>query len=434
MAVDTSGNVYSWGLNDKGQLGHPVEAEKVNASGHHSAAESHLSKRGDSHAAFIDSCEHVARTGPRRVKLLSHIAQVFAGEYQSFAVDTSGELFAWGLNKNNCLLVNHGESGMAKTIVEEPMPVKLPAHFGSAKRKHNVVENNCQGFEFYAAEKPVKSSQNLLQLELSKVTEECTKLRKKVKDFQLKIDNLERMGSADDKGGAAGKEGDPQDEEQDTNFGEKFEKVCNNDKVIQNIGDLMAENELQITQVGKEMAKIGGKAQSAKKECENLKEQLAQLERDKEAFFRDIQGEIDEAKAKFALPTDKAQLKGILKGKEKEKKEIESANKARETTLQDDRQAKMQLEYKFNTQYNLMKNKLQTSQENKSIFLEVINERKHFLKTNYLMKGQDDLEQILESLHDHWKFVKLTSFEQLARENPSNLSAKQLLEESNSKL
>lgn len=54
--------------------------------------------------------------------------------------------------------------------------------------------------------------------------------------------------------------------------------------------------------------------------------------------------------------------------------------------------------------------------------------------SSYLMKGQDDLEQILETLHDHFNFIKLTSFEQLAKTNPEHLSAKQLLEHSTSEL
>lgn len=41
---------------------------------------------------------------------------------------------------------------------------------------------------------------------------------------------------------------------------------------------------------------------------------------------------------------------------------------------------------------------------------------------------------ILETLHDHFKLVKLTSFEDLARNNVENLSAKQLLEMSTEEL
>lgn len=54
--------------------------------------------------------------------------------------------------------------------------------------------------------------------------------------------------------------------------------------------------------------------------------------------------------------------------------------------------------------------------------------------SSYLMKGQDDLEMILETLHDNFKLIKLTSFEELARHNMENQSAKQLLELSNREL
>jgi len=41
---------------------------------------------------------------------------------------------------------------------------------------------------------------------------------------------------------------------------------------------------------------------------------------------------------------------------------------------------------------------------------------------------------ILETLHDHFKLIKLTSFEELARNNHENMSAKSLLEMSNNEL
>lgn len=50
------------------------------------------------------------------------------------------------------------------------------------------------------------------------------------------------------------------------------------------------------------------------------------------------------------------------------------------------------------------------------------------------MKNQDDLEMVLETLYDHFKLVKLTSFEELARNNIENLSAQQLVDMSNLEL
>jgi alpha-tubulin suppressor-like RCC1 family protein len=54
---------------------------------------------------------------------LKEIVQIYCGEHMSFAVDQAGDVRAWGLNKNNCLLVNQPEIGIVKTIVEEPMLV-----------------------------------------------------------------------------------------------------------------------------------------------------------------------------------------------------------------------------------------------------------------------------------------------------------------------
>jgi alpha-tubulin suppressor-like RCC1 family protein len=62
-------------------------------------------------------------------KLKAKIVQIYCGEFHSFAVDQYGSIYAWGQNKNNCLLVNSPEIGIIKTIVSEPMEVKLPDYF-----------------------------------------------------------------------------------------------------------------------------------------------------------------------------------------------------------------------------------------------------------------------------------------------------------------
>jgi len=74
--------------------------------------------------------------------------QIYTGEYMSFAVDSLGEIWAWGLNKNNCLLTNQPEMGLVNTIVEQPMKVNLPDYFIKSK-KTNVVQNTNLGFDMY---------------------------------------------------------------------------------------------------------------------------------------------------------------------------------------------------------------------------------------------------------------------------------------------
>lgn len=47
----------------------------------------------------------------------------------SFAVSSFGDIYAWGLNKNNCLLTNRPEMGFINTIVDKPLKVILPEYF-----------------------------------------------------------------------------------------------------------------------------------------------------------------------------------------------------------------------------------------------------------------------------------------------------------------
>jgi len=128
LALDTKGYVYTWGKNDKGQLGH--QGHRV--GGHHGP-------RGDDDGV----CEI-----PQKIPTLTDIVQIYTGEYMSFAVDSLGEIWAWGLNKNNCLLTNQPEMGLVNTIVEQPMKVNLPDYFIKSK-KTNVVQNTNLGFDMY---------------------------------------------------------------------------------------------------------------------------------------------------------------------------------------------------------------------------------------------------------------------------------------------
>jgi len=85
---------------------------------------------------------------------------------------------------------------------------------------------------------------------------------------------------------------------------------------------------------------------------------------------------------------------------------------------------KEQQSFDLNQELTKVKNGIEEANESEKIYNEVIQERRRFLMSSYLMKGQDDLEMILETLHDHFKLIKLTSFEELARNNHENMSAK----------
>ena len=47
----------------------------------------------------------------------------------SFAVSKNSAIYAWGLNKNNCLLTNDPGRGFVHTLVHEPERVVLPDYF-----------------------------------------------------------------------------------------------------------------------------------------------------------------------------------------------------------------------------------------------------------------------------------------------------------------
>ena len=102
--------------------------------------------------------------------------------------------------------------------------------------------------------------------------------------------------------------------------------------------------------------------------------------------------------------------------------------------LHEQLQSKQEIRFELNQRLTNVKNDMDNASENSKIYAEVIQERRRFLMSSYLIKGQDDLEMILETLHDHFKLIGLTSFESLARNNQENLSAKELLNISNGEL
>lgn len=113
----------------------------------------------------------------------SMIVQVYAGEQSSFAVDKYSTVYAWGHNKNNCLLLNAVEIGIVKSIVDQPMECRLPEYF-IKPGKINVVPNNSHGFDYYKAMKPVFSEAHKAQEELQKVQDKNIEMRRQIKDLK----------------------------------------------------------------------------------------------------------------------------------------------------------------------------------------------------------------------------------------------------------
>lgn len=100
LALDTAGRVYSWGDNHKGQLGLTKGSKEVRK--------------------------------PQLVTELDkkQICQIYAGEYHSFAIQKDGEIYAWGNNSKQQLLIPASKSEDGdRSIVSVPVKVPIDALF-----------------------------------------------------------------------------------------------------------------------------------------------------------------------------------------------------------------------------------------------------------------------------------------------------------------
>ena len=58
--------------------------------------------------------------------------------------------------------------------------------------------------------------------------------------------------------------------------------------------------------------------------------------------------------------------------------------------------------YEIQQKVETAKQTLDEMNENQKIYASILNERKRSLVNSYLMKNQDDLERILETLYEHF--------------------------------
>jgi alpha-tubulin suppressor-like RCC1 family protein len=117
LALTSGGDVYAWGLNDKGQLGtgdtpeeltpHPTPelvlsgAIAISAASFHSVAlmaDGTVKAWGDNTYGQVGDNTTTQRLTPTTVLNLSGITAISASFYHSHAIDGSGNVWSWGRN------------------------------------------------------------------------------------------------------------------------------------------------------------------------------------------------------------------------------------------------------------------------------------------------------------------------------------------------
>ena len=109
LALDTAGRVYSWGSNNRGQLGYEF-----------------LTVKGQK-----KKVEEVRKPQLIEGLMNKQICQIYAGEYHSFAIQKDGEIYAWGNNSNSHLLIQENENS---TIIYNPKKVLIDDAFSKIQK------------------------------------------------------------------------------------------------------------------------------------------------------------------------------------------------------------------------------------------------------------------------------------------------------------
>jgi alpha-tubulin suppressor-like RCC1 family protein len=146
IAVKKDGSVYSWGLNSSGQLGN-TNTRNVSSPALVSTLSGYFIKKvdcGNAHSIAVDSKGNVWTWGnnsngqlgdgllvnkatPFKISSASFndIVDVNAGQYFSGALKSDGTYYSWGLNSNGEL----GFNSTPDTVVKTPTSIVLPATF-----------------------------------------------------------------------------------------------------------------------------------------------------------------------------------------------------------------------------------------------------------------------------------------------------------------
>jgi chromosome segregation ATPase len=198
---------------------------------------------------------------------------------------------------------------------------------------------------------------------------------------------------------------------QDQNVDQDFEirKKTQNDKVIQNI-------EILIKKIEKE-------AQVSTSQLGSLSKELKVLTTEIESYNNKI-AELTEK--------EKELMKGGIGGSDK--RDLQKANNALKTAIHQKLVEKEKEKFDLQSKVENAKNTIDEMNDNGRIYTRIKEERKKTLVNEYLMKNQDDLEKILETLYMHFQHVQRTAFESMSRDNLDFVGSKEILIRSNNEL
>ena len=117
LAIDSEGNLWAWGYNGRGQLGDGTTTQRTSPVQIKEGTQFVKVSAGDSHSLAIDNEGNLWAWGsnsfgqvgngtsgnfiysPVQIKSGTKFSQISAGSYHSLAIDSEGNLWAWGYNE-----------------------------------------------------------------------------------------------------------------------------------------------------------------------------------------------------------------------------------------------------------------------------------------------------------------------------------------------
>lgn len=122
-----------------------------------------------------------------------------------------------------------------------------------------------------------------MEKELEKMREECAKLRKKVKDCSVKLSKISS---------GALHEADGDDDMDGADAAVAFEKLCDNDKVIKTIKDLIVRTEKEKSERDAQQKDLVKKLQIVTEKVREFNEQIEYQETKDRQVIKDMDDEI----------------------------------------------------------------------------------------------------------------------------------------------